>query len=327
MRCARGAPCAAQQVPPYRVSAFLHTLRRTNARETTLKKRCAWLACDWAPGRGAASQFFWFPAVQPAKRGAQRLVLQIVHRGTFAPNPITMASPVKEPAPRPKIFNDPIHGHIELHPLCVKVIDTPQFQRLKDLKQVGGVYSVFPGAAHNRFEHCIGTAFMATTMVEHLCTKQPKLFITEQEVLCVALAGLCHDLGHGILSHAFDLIFIPRMNPDTKWQHEHASVAMLDHLIQSNDLMPVFERYGLDWDHVHFIQELILGDESDAPPGFEWRGRPGKQFLYEIVANKVRPRTHLARPPSPRHTCLPASATASMWTSSTTLHATATTWA
>ena len=55
-----------------------------------------------------------------------------------------------------QVFNDPIHGHIELHPLMVKIIDTPQFQRLRYIKQLGGSYWVFPGAAHNRFEHSIG---------------------------------------------------------------------------------------------------------------------------------------------------------------------------
>jgi len=55
-----------------------------------------------------------------------------------------------------KVFNDPIHGHIELHPLMVRIIDTPQFQRLRYIKQLGGGYYVFPGAAHNRFEHSIG---------------------------------------------------------------------------------------------------------------------------------------------------------------------------
>ena len=39
-----------------------------------------------------------------------------------------------------QVFNDPIHGHIELHPLMVKVIDTPQFQRLRYLKQLGKYY-------------------------------------------------------------------------------------------------------------------------------------------------------------------------------------------
>ncbi|XP_022597563.1 deoxynucleoside triphosphate triphosphohydrolase SAMHD1-like [Seriola dumerili] len=55
-----------------------------------------------------------------------------------------------------KVFNDPIHGHVELHPLLIKIIDTPQFQRLRNIKQLGGAYYVFPGASHNRFEHSIG---------------------------------------------------------------------------------------------------------------------------------------------------------------------------
>ncbi|KAG7228251.1 hypothetical protein INR49_009112 [Caranx melampygus] len=56
-----------------------------------------------------------------------------------------------------KVFNDPIHGHVELHPLLIKIIDTPQFQRLRYIKQLGGTYFVFPGACHNRFEHSIGS--------------------------------------------------------------------------------------------------------------------------------------------------------------------------
>jgi hypothetical protein len=61
---------------------------------------------------------------------------------------------------------------------------------------------------------------------------------------------------------------------------------MLDHLIQANGLMPSFRERGLTEEDVHFVQELILGDAEDAPPGFVWKGRPSKPFLFEIVANK-----------------------------------------
>ena len=40
-----------------------------------------------------------------------------------------------------QVFNDSIHGHIEIHPLCVKIIDTPQFQRLRNIKQLGKIIS------------------------------------------------------------------------------------------------------------------------------------------------------------------------------------------
>jgi HD superfamily phosphohydrolase len=60
-----------------------------------------------------------------------------------------------------KIFNDPIHGHIELSDLSVKIIDTPQFQRLRNISQLGGVYYVFSGGSSNRFEHCVGVSYLA----------------------------------------------------------------------------------------------------------------------------------------------------------------------
>jgi HD superfamily phosphohydrolase len=54
-----------------------------------------------------------------------------------------------------KIFNDPIHGRIEISDYCIKIIDTVAFQRLRNLKQLGLTSYVFYGATHTRFEHSI----------------------------------------------------------------------------------------------------------------------------------------------------------------------------
>ena len=61
-----------------------------------------------------------------------------------------------------KIF-DPIHKYITFEPLLLNIIDTIEFQRLRDIKQLGVCYYVFSGASHNRFEHSLGVA--------HLCGK------------------------------------------------------------------------------------------------------------------------------------------------------------
>ena len=59
---------------------------------------------------------------------------------------------------------------------------------------------------------------MAGELVETLKAKQPELGITDKDVLCVKMAGLCHDLGHGPFSHLFDSSFIPKARPDYKWK-------------------------------------------------------------------------------------------------------------
>jgi HD superfamily phosphohydrolase len=90
-------------------------------------------------------------------------------------------------------FNDPIHGYMEFDPLLVDIIHTPCFQRMKDIKQMGVSYWVFPGASHNRFEHSLGTAHLAGMMIERLRDIHKKdNYITDEDVLCVKIAALCH---------------------------------------------------------------------------------------------------------------------------------------
>ncbi|XP_041859789.1 deoxynucleoside triphosphate triphosphohydrolase SAMHD1 [Melanotaenia boesemani] len=190
-----------------------------------------------------------------------------------------------------KVFNDPIHGHVELHPLLIKIIDTPQFQRLRNIKQLGGTYLVFPGASHNRFEHSIGVGYLAGQLVQALNERQPELLISRRDILCVQIAGLCHDLGHGPFSHMFDGMFIPKARPDIIWKHEMASLTMFDYLVDDNGLKPVMEEHGLVLPQdLDFIKEQIAGPlDTKAAQGQKWpyKGRPeDKSFLYEIVANK-----------------------------------------
>ncbi|XP_028427159.1 deoxynucleoside triphosphate triphosphohydrolase SAMHD1 [Perca flavescens] len=189
-----------------------------------------------------------------------------------------------------KVFNDPIHGTVELHPLLIKIIDTPQFQRLRNIKQLGGAYFVYPGASHNRFEHSIGVAHLAGQLVEALRTRQPELDIDERDVLCVKIAGLCHDLGHGPFSHLYDQMFIPKVQPENE-KHEDNSVKMFDHLVESNNKKLELEmknkENGLTDDDLNFIKKLIEGLKD--PTEVQWSeiGRKkDKFFLFEIVANK-----------------------------------------
>ncbi|KAH9887730.1 HD-domain/PDEase-like protein [Cubamyces lactineus] len=170
-------------------------------------------------------------------------------------------------------FKDSIHDYLPFGPTICAIIDTPQFQRLRNIKQLGTSYYVWPGASHNRFEHCLGVAYLAQTLAMHLKESQPSLGITQRDVQCVTIAGLCHDLGHGPWSHVWDSMFIPSILPEKKWCHEDASRMMFDALLEENDLYLAPEDSA-------FVKALIMGDPSMCL-------KEEKQYLFQIVANKL----------------------------------------
>ncbi len=174
-----------------------------------------------------------------------------------------------------KKVSDNVHGYIDIPGYAVQVIDTPQFQRLRNLHQLGVTSYVFPGATHTRFEHSVGVAHLANRMVSRFQQLQPELQITDREVQLVTLAGLCHDLGHGPFSHAFEGWANSGArggNGDHKWKHENMSARLLEAMVERNELPYTREE-------VELIKHLISGE---VPKAYEERKRT---FLFQIVAN------------------------------------------
>ncbi|XP_046843281.1 deoxynucleoside triphosphate triphosphohydrolase SAMHD1-like [Xenia sp. Carnegie-2017] len=185
-----------------------------------------------------------------------------------------------------KIFNDPIHGTIKLHPLLVDIINTPQFQRLKDIKQLGICDYVYPGATHTRFEHSLGTSYLCGKLIDKLQElHRGEIEITDKECMCIKIAGLCHDLGHGPFSHFFEEEYIKKQKPD--WQHEDLSCDLFDFMLKENSkLRQSFEDFRLGEEDIEFIKELIKGkNPNDVTRICKKKNQP-KCFLYEIVSNK-----------------------------------------
>ncbi|XP_053400926.1 deoxynucleoside triphosphate triphosphohydrolase SAMHD1-like isoform X2 [Mercenaria mercenaria] len=196
-----------------------------------------------------------------------------------------------------KVFNDPVHGQIEIHPVCIRIIDTPQFQRLRHIKQLDTCYLVYPGASHNRFEHSIGVCHLAGKLLKTIRERQPDETITERDILCVEIAGLCHDLGQGPFSHVFEKRFMRRMGKT--FTHEGAARKMFEYMLDNNNgevkrdikeilrdcKIPGFDKF--EEKDFTFIKEMI-DDPKDIERGswpYEGRGE-SKSFMYEIVANK-----------------------------------------
>lgn len=108
-----------------------------------------------------------------------------------------------------KIYRDPVHNIIRLTTdtdegdLLVRLIDTPEFQRLRRIRQLGIGFFTYQGAEHSRFTHSLGALHLATRILDKL---QPKYSVPGGERTAVLAAALLHDIGHGPFSHLIESI-------------------------------------------------------------------------------------------------------------------------
>ncbi|MDB6213896.1 HD domain-containing protein [Gemella haemolysans] len=102
-----------------------------------------------------------------------------------------------------KVLKDPVHSYIHIHYEVIwNCLDSKEFQRLRRIRQLGGDFQVYPTAEHSRFSHSLGVYEIVRRMVTEV--KSLCIELTEYEKVCVMLAGLLHDVGHGPFSHAFE---------------------------------------------------------------------------------------------------------------------------
>ncbi len=102
---------------------------------------------------------------------------------------------------------DNVHGFIHLTDIEFKIINTQEFQRLRNIRQLGLLNYIFPGALHTRFNHSIGVCHVVDKMVTSLQSKG-HLFNGDENRQIVRLAGLLHDIGHYPWSHVTEQVVI-----------------------------------------------------------------------------------------------------------------------
>jgi deoxynucleoside triphosphate triphosphohydrolase SAMHD1 len=149
-----------------------------------------------------------------------------------------------------RMTNDEVHSRICLDPVTSAFLSTPPLQRLRQLTQLGVAHHVYINANHSRFEHSLGVSHLAEKLCKSIKQQQPQLKCTDKDVLCVKLAGLMHDLGHGPYSHVFEDFVqnllpeylrenphlqkkyegLPQLPPD--WCHENVSLMMIDSALE-----------------------------------------------------------------------------------------------
>jgi len=112
------------------------------------------------------------------------------------------------------VIKDPVHGTMQLttaeNSWLKPFIDSPNFQRLRHIKQLGMGDFIFPGAVHTRFNHSLGCAYIAGQIAH-------KIGLAEEERQLVMIACLLHDIGHGPFSHTFEDLFHQKMIRHEAW--------------------------------------------------------------------------------------------------------------
>ncbi|MFP4382629.1 MAG: HD domain-containing protein [Spirochaetia bacterium] len=112
---------------------------------------------------------------------------------------------------------DPLWKHIYLSPGMVQLLNTPSFRMLHRIKQLGIIYTVYPGATHTRFSHSLGVFHTAKRMIGALLNHELPVKITLEGVKAFLCAALLHDTGHFPFTHS--LKELPLLSHETLTGH------------------------------------------------------------------------------------------------------------
>uniref|UniRef100_A0A0D9Y285 HD-associated domain-containing protein n=1 Tax=Oryza glumipatula TaxID=40148 RepID=A0A0D9Y285_9ORYZ len=160
---------------------------------------------------------------------------------------------------------DNLQGNISLDPLAREFVDTEEFQRLRDLKQLGLTYLVYPGAVHTRFEHSLGVYWLAGEAMNNLRLYQGEELgidrVDMQTAFCMTL-----DMAPSVicLNMSFFLVLT----------HENMSALLLDSIVDKHQI-------DIEADHLKIVKEMIVASSKFTAT----ESTKEKRFLYDIVAN------------------------------------------
>ncbi len=124
-------------------------------------------------------------------------------------------------------IRDPIHGYIEIRPYIERLLDTKIVQRLRNVKQLGWTNLVYPGSNHSRYEHSLGTYYLASRLASEL---------SGQERMEIEISALLHDIGHGPYSHDCEEVI------EKYTRRSHSDVRFL---LEKEEIATVLEELGI----------------------------------------------------------------------------------
>ncbi|MBN1861196.1 MAG: HD domain-containing protein [Candidatus Thermoplasmatota archaeon] len=165
-----------------------------------------------------------------------------------------------------KIVRDPIHGDIKITGCLIELLETPEVQRLHNIKQLGFAHLVFPGAHHTRFEHSLGCSMIASQIADILALK-------EKEKELVTCAAQLHDIGHGPFSHTLESILLQRFHVN--------HVDLTEKLILGE--YAIFDENEKQYITAHSVHEILDKHQVD------------KKEIVRIIRGKLSKKPYLSQ--------------------------------
>lgn len=164
---------------------------------------------------------------------------------------------------RYSVVREPVHGDVHLSHEEISVLDTPEMQRLRGVKQLGAADLVFPGARHTRFEHSIGTLHLAQRMIDAInlaAEMSPRecLQVGPEEARVVRMAALVHDVTHIPFGH--------NVEDQAGLLHRHDSAARYEHMFAaSSSIGGALDALGLRRDVLNVLLPADAPGRGEVP--------------------------------------------------------------
>lgn len=161
---------------------------------------------------------------------------------------------------RGKIIKDPVHGFMDLNEMQKDLLSQPEIQRLAWIRQLGLVFTVYPGASHTRLEHCLGTSFLCGEIAD-------QLDLDEEDKKLLEAAGLLHDLGHAPFSHAIEPIM-----PESHTEITRNLILGESNLPEASGVTSTLGKHGIS---PRGVADLVTGQFN------------GDEYLQDIISSQM----------------------------------------
>lgn len=188
---------------------------------------------------------------------------------------------------------DPVHGSIKVRDCEIPILESPFFQRLRSIKQLGFSEYVFPGATHTRYLHSIGVMDVSSKVFAQVFKEHGDSREIERLHQTVRLACLLHDIGHAPLSHTTEFVmpqvselklpgsFAPAQNRQAT--HEDYTIKSVVDSSLTESFKGVQSEFGVA---INQVAELIIGETAD-PSYFTVKGINYFPMLHQFVSSEM----------------------------------------